>query len=236
MESRSDNGDDPADPGQPGSGRARALRRLGALAAAVGIAFAVVALTVPHSAQALRDAFAELGVGAPFAFVAVATALTCALFPYPILAAASGLVFGTALGTVVSIAAGTTGALAAFLIARAGGATAVMHLAGPRLRRLLDAVGRRGFVAVLYLRIVPGVPRDVANYGAGLTPVGLVPYAAATLLGIAPRAFAYSALGSAFSVAHPASPEAIIAVAVLAAMALLGLVLIAREIGRRGRR
>jgi uncharacterized membrane protein YdjX (TVP38/TMEM64 family) len=204
------------------------------LAGFVAVAFVVVALTVPHSAQTLRDAFAGLGVGAPFAFVAVATALTCALFPYPILAAASGLVFGTALGTVVSIAAGTTGALAAFAIARAGGATALLLLAGPRLRRLLDAVGRRGFVAVLYLRIVPGVPRDVANYGAGLTPVGVVPYVAATLLGIAPRAFAYSALGSSFSVAHPTSPEAVAAVAVLAAMALLGLVLIARELRRGG--
>lgn len=150
--------------------------------------------------QPLRDAFTGLGVGAPFAFVAVATALTCALFPYPILAAASGLIFGMTLGTAVSIAAGTSGALAAVAIARAGGATAALHLAGPRLRRLLYAVGRRGFVAVLYLRIVPGVPRDVANYGAGLTPVGLVPYAVATLLGIAPRAFTYSALGSAFSV------------------------------------
>jgi uncharacterized membrane protein YdjX (TVP38/TMEM64 family) len=137
------------------------------LAGVVAVAFTVIALTVPHSARTLRDAFAGLGVGAPFAFLAVAIALTCALFPYPIVAAASGLVFGTALGTVVSIAAGTLGAFAAFVIAGAGGANAVMLLAGPRLRRLLDAVGRRGFVAVLYLRIVPGVPRDVANYGQG---------------------------------------------------------------------
>jgi uncharacterized membrane protein YdjX (TVP38/TMEM64 family) len=207
---------------------------LGLLAAVVGLAFAVVALTVPHSAQSLRDAFAGLGVAAPFAFIAAATVLTCALFPYPLIAAAGGLVFGTALGTVVSIAAGTAGALAAFLIARTGGARAVVDLAGPRLRRLLAAVGRRGFVAVLYLRIVPGVPRDVANYGAGLTPVGVVPYALATLLGIAPRAFAYSALGSSFSVTDLTSPQAIAAVAVLAAMALLGLVLIALELRRRG--
>lgn len=234
MSSRDD--DAVADAQRSRSRRARAVRRLGLFAAVVGIAFATVALTVPHSAQPLRDAVAGLGVGAPFAFVAAATALTCALFPYPVLAAASGLLFGTALGTAVSVAAGTTGALAAFLIARAGGATAVMQLAGPRLRGLLDAVGRRGFVAVLYLRIVPGVPRDVANYGAGLTPVGIVPYTAATVLGIAPRAFAYSALGSSFSVARLTSPEATIAAAVLAAMALLGLALIARELRRRGGR
>jgi uncharacterized membrane protein YdjX (TVP38/TMEM64 family) len=214
------------------SRRARAARRLGLLAAAVGLAFAVVALTVPHSAGLLRDAFTGLGVVAPFAFVAAATVLTCALFPYPLIAAASGLVFGTALGTMVSIAAGTTGALAAFLIARAGGADAVAELAGPRLRRLLAAVGRRGFVAVLYLRIVPGVPRDVANYATGLTAVRVLPYTLATLLGIAPRAFAYSALGSSFRVTELTSREAIVAVAVLAAMALLGLGLIALELHR----
>jgi uncharacterized membrane protein YdjX (TVP38/TMEM64 family) len=227
-----DDGPAEAEPSQ--ARRVHAARRLGLLAAVVGLAFAVVALTVPHSAPSLRDAFAGLGAGAPFAFIAAATVLTCTLFPYPLLAAASGLVFGTALGTVVSIAAGTTGALAAFLIARAGGAKAVVDLAGPRLRRLLAAVGRRGFIAVLYLRIVPGVPRDVANYGAGLTPVGVVPYALATMLGIAPRAFAYSALGSSFSVTDLASPEAIAAVAVLAGMALLGLGLIALELRRRG--
>ncbi len=224
-------GDDaPVDGERSRRARIRALRRLGLLATSVAIAFAGVAATIPHSAQALRDAVSGLGVGAPFAFVAVATALTCALFPYPILAAASGLVFGTALGTVVSIAGGTTGALAAFLIARAGAATAVVELAGPRLRALLDAVGRRGFVAVLYMRIIPGVPRDLANCGAGLTPVAVAPYVAATLLGIAPRAFAYSALGSSFSVTRLTSPEAIAAVAVLAAMALLGLALIARKL------
>ena len=226
--------EDPAEANRSRSRQVRAVRRLGLLAASVSIAFAVVALAVPHSAQSLRGAFAGLGVGAPFAFIAAATVLTCTLFPYPLLAAASGLVFGTALGTVVSIAAGTTGALAAFLIARAGGARAVVDLAGPRLRRLLAAVGRRGFVAVLYLRIVPGVPRDLANYGAGLTPVGALPYALATLLGIAPRAFAYTALGSSFSVTDLTSPEAIVAVAVLAAMALLGLGLIAVEMRRRG--
>jgi len=191
-----------ADRGRTRSVRMRALQRLGALVGALAIALALVAVTVPHSAQPLRDAVSGFGAAAPFAFIAVATALTCALFPFPILAAASGLLFGTALGTVVSIVAGTTGALAAFLIARAGGATAVVDLACPRLRRLLDAVGRRGFIAVLYLRIVPGVPRDVANYGAGLSPVSVVPYVAATLLGIASRAFAYTALGSSFSVAR----------------------------------
>lgn len=124
--------------------------------------------------------------------VAVGAVLTCALFPY-LLAAAGGLVYGTVVGGIVSIAAGTTGAIAAFLIARRRGRGPVGDLAGERVRRVLDTVARRGFVAVPYARIAPGVPRGVANYAFGLTPVALAPYTAATALGTAPCAFAYVA-------------------------------------------
>jgi uncharacterized membrane protein YdjX (TVP38/TMEM64 family) len=217
--------------------RAVALWRLGTLVLAVAATFALVTLLVPHSAAELRRAVADLGPLAPLAFVLVTAALSCALFPFPVLAAASGLLFGTALGTAVSTAGGLGGAVAAFLVARAGGARPVAALAGPRLRRLLAGIGRHGFLAVLYLRIVPGVPRDLANYAVGLTPVGLGAYTAATLLGLAPRAFAYTALGSSFSLGRPASPEAVVAVSVLVALGLLGLLLVARDVRRaRGSR
>ena len=220
--------------GSPGD-RAVALWRLGGVALAVAVAFALVALLVPHSGEGLRRTIADLGPLAPLVFVLLTTALTCTLFPFPVLAAASGLLFGTALGTAVSILGGLAGAVAAFLIARAGGARPVATLAGPRLRRLLAGVGRHGFLAVLYLRIVPGVPRDLANYAVGLTPVGLGAYTAATLLGLAPRAFAYTALGDSFSLGRPASPEAVAAVAVLVALGLLGLLLVLRDVRRRRR-
>jgi len=209
--------------------RRAARLRLSGLALTLVLAFAAVAFTVPHSAREIRDFADGLGPGGPIAFIALATLLTCALFPFPFIAAASGLLFGTAWGTAISIVAGTSGAVAAFLIARRWGAQPVAVLAGPRLRGLLDAIGERGFVAVLYLRIMPAVPRDVVNYAAGLTPVGLGAYTLATLIGIAPRAFAYTALGSSFRLSHLTSPEAIVAVALLVAMALLGLGLLFRE-------
>ncbi len=204
------------------------MRLLG-LVTAVAAAFAVSVVLVPRSSEELRAWVADLGAAGPLGFVVVGTVLTCALFPYPILAASSGLLFGTTWGTAVSIAAGTSGAVVAFLIARRWGAAPVARLAGARLRRLLAGVERRGFVAVLYLRIVPGVPRDVANYAVGLTSVGLRPYAAATVIGIAPRAFAYTALGGAFAVGRLDSPEAVIAVVLLVALAVLGVLLLVWE-------
>lgn len=114
----------------------------------------------------------------------------------------------------------TLGAALAFLLARHGAAEAVTRLAGERLEPLQAAVERRGFLAVLYARILPGVPRDVANYAFGLTRVRLRDFTLATLIGIAPRAFAYTALGGSFR--NLGSPEAIVAVIVLVLMGLGG--------------
>jgi uncharacterized membrane protein YdjX (TVP38/TMEM64 family) len=164
--------------------------------------------------------------------VLVSAALTVACFPGPLLAAASGLLFGTALGTPTAIAAATLGACAAFTISRRVGATAVDELSGRRVTRLQEWIVARGFVAVLYARILPGVPYTLVNYAAGLTRVSLAAFAAGTAIGCAPRAFAYVALGG--SLDDLGSPEAIVAVALLVGMALLGLALVLRDARRSG--
>jgi len=209
--------------------RRAATLRLAALAVTLALGFASAALALPHSAAGIRHLAGDLGPAAPLGFIALATVLTCAFVPFPLLAAVSGVLFGSAWGTVISILAGTCGAVVAFLIARTWGARSVRTLARGRLALMLDALGQRGFVAVLYLRIVPGVPRDIANYAAGLTPIGLAPYTAATVIGIAPRAYAYTVLGSSLSLGSLNSPQAVIAVGLLVGMAVLGLALLRRQ-------
>ena len=196
--------------------------RLAGLAAVVGALFVLVALTGGVSPGRVRDAIDPLGAGAVPAFVVVSALLTCALFPGPLLAAASGLLFGTALGTPVAIAAATLGGVLAFSIARFAAHDAVEALAGRRLRDVQAWIERRGFWAVLYARIAPGVPYTLVNYVAGVTRVRLVAFAAATAIGVAPRAFAYTALGG--SLDDLGSPEAIVAIVLLVAMALGGAV------------
>ena len=176
----------------------------------------------------MHDWVDGFGVAAPLVFIVVSASLTCALFPGPILAGASGLLFGTALGFPVALTAATLGASCAFLISRHVGLSAVEQLAGPRVRRIRDWIARRGFVAVLYARIVPGMPFALVNYASGLTRLRLPVFAAATALGAAPRAFAYTALGG--SLGNWNSPETLVAAAVLVAMAVLGLVLLRREV------
>jgi len=209
--------------------RRTATLRLGSLAATLAVLVAVAAFSGSFSAQRVRDWVEGYGAVAPIVFVLVSAALTVVLFPGPVLAAASGLLFGTALGTAVSITSATLGAVLAFTVSRWLAHDAVLALAGPRLLALRAFVGRRGFLTVLYARIIPGLPYTLVNYAAGLAPMALRAFAAATVIGVAPRTFAYVALGG--SLGNLGSPEAIAAVIVLVVMALGGAVL-ARRVTR----
>ena len=203
--------------------------RLRLIALAVGIAAAalLIALTIGRSPEEVRDAVDGFGIGAPLVFIAVSSLLACGFFPWPLLMGASGLLFGVAAGTPVSIVAGVTGAGLAFLISRHGGATAAEELAGPRLRVVKRWVEGRGFIAVLYARLMPAMPFTVVNYAAGLTRLGLPVFLGATAIGIAPRAFAYTALGGSFG--DLGSPEALVAIGLLVGMAVVGAALAWRE-------
>ena len=204
-----------------GARRVAALR-LVALGATLAACVAVLALSGSLSADRVRDWVDGYGAAGPLVFIAVSASLTVVLFPGPVLAAASGLLFGTALGTPVSIVSATLGAVLAFSLSRWWAHDAVLALAGPRLLALRDVLARRGFLSVLYARIAPGVPYNLVNYAAGLTAIPLRTFAAATALGASPRAFAYTALGG--SLDDLGSPEAIVAICLLVAMAIGGLV------------
>jgi uncharacterized membrane protein YdjX (TVP38/TMEM64 family) len=201
--------------------RGAALARVGGLAALLASLVAVLALSGSLSAERVRDWVDGFGAAGPVVFICLSALLTVALFPGPLLAGASGLLFGTALGTPISIAAATLGASLAFSLSRWWAHDAVLALAGPRLLALRDLLARRGFLSVLYARIAPGVPYNLVNYAAGLTAIPLRTFAAATALGASPRAFAYTALGG--SLDDLGSPEAIVAICLLVAMAIGGL-------------
>jgi uncharacterized membrane protein YdjX (TVP38/TMEM64 family) len=207
----------------------RALARLALLGLLIVGAFVAVASTGKLSSERVRDWMDGYGAAGPLIFILVSACLTPALFPGPLLAGASGLLFGTWLGTPISIVAATLGACIAFSVSRwiAHDAVAGLEPTHPRLAALRAFVGRRGFLSVLYARIAPGIPYNLVNYAAGLSPVALRTFAAATALGCAPRAFAYTALGG--SLDDLGSPEAIAAYVVLAVMAIVGALVARRD-------
>ncbi len=209
------------------AGRVGPRARIVTLVLFVAACLGALALTGSVSVDRVRDAGDGHGVLGPLLFVLLSAALTVAFFPGPVLAGASGLIFGTALGFPVSLCSAVLGASLAFGIARWWAHDAVAAVAGPRTTALRAFVGRRGFLAIFYARLAPGVPYNAVNYAAGLTPVRLGAFAGATAVGAAPRAFAYTALGG--QIGDFGSWQTVVALAVLIGMALVGLVVAARD-------
>ena len=204
--------------------------RLAVLTLGVAAVAVVVLLTVSRSPEKVRDVVNGTGAWAPVLFIVIAAGLSCAFFPYQLLAAASGLLFGTAGGTPITIAALMLAAVTQFSIARHGGRAALDELSGPRIRTWQDRIERGGFLAVLYARIVPLSPFVVINYVSGLTRLRMGTFALATLIPVIPRGFAYTALGGHLD--NLKSPEAIAAFAVLVLMGFAGAFLAWNGAGR----
>ncbi len=127
-------------------------------------------------------------------------------------------------GLAVALAGGLFAALVAFGLSRTLGRSAAIRLAGPRLGRVDELMGRRGFVAVLAGRLLPMMPFVVLSYGAGLTAVRWAPYVAGTALGLMPSTVVQVGIGaSASAVVDHATPLTVLpllgAAVVLAALA-----------------
>jgi uncharacterized membrane protein YdjX (TVP38/TMEM64 family) len=209
--------------------RRAALIRLGAFAALVaGVFVAATASGSLPSAERVRDWADGFGAAGPLVFMPLSAALSCLFVPGPALAGAAGLLFGTALGTPVALASAILAASAQLTIARHLAGEQVGAILPARVRRIDDFLERRGFLAVLYVRLAPGIPYTLANYGAGLTRLRLRDMAAGTAVGAIPRTFAYAALGG--SLSDLSAPEAKVAIALLVVVGLAGLVLGRRQI------
>lgn len=156
----------------------------------------------------------------------LAALLGAALVPGPILAGVSGILFGAALGTVVTIASSTLGAVIALLIARHTARAQFVELSGPRLKALTALAERHGTVAVIVQRLAPGIPDAPVSYLFGLLGVRVWQIALGTAVGAAPRAFSYTSIGA--SIDDPGSPLAYAGIAGVVITAIVG-----AEVSRR---
>ncbi|MEA2176718.1 MAG: hypothetical protein QOG77_15 [Solirubrobacteraceae bacterium] len=164
-----------------------ARARLALLAAALLVLFVVFAVLGVVSREDVRGWIEPLGGwGAPV-YAVLAAVLGCLLVPGPLLAAVSGVLFGTWVGFVVTLASAVLAALIGWAVGRAAGE---VH------GQARDFAQRRGLWAVIVQRLLPGLPDAPFNYVAG--SIGVRPWhlALGTAIGVAPRALAYTALGS----------------------------------------
>jgi uncharacterized membrane protein YdjX (TVP38/TMEM64 family) len=224
---------DPRGAGDPGPSRRVAIRRLVAYGLLLAVVFGAVAATgsLP-SADEARDFGNDLGDFAYVAFVPLFVVCNFVI-TWPILAGAAGLLFGTSVGTPLALAGVTAASLTQMFVARRLAAGHHGSLLPERTRRIEEFLTEHGAVAVMETRIVPVLPFGVVNFSAGVTRMRYGDLALGTVVGAAPKVFAYVALGG--SLSDPfGSAEAIVAIVLLAALALVGALFLKRRLALGG--
>lgn len=103
--------------------------------------------------------------------------------PFAVVVMAIGAVFGPWWGALISWVGAILGATLAYWLAFAG-----LKAHFPRVRQL-------GFLALLGIRLVPGVSVDLISYGCGAAHVPFPTFLFSTLFGLIPRTLAFSLFG-----------------------------------------
>jgi uncharacterized membrane protein YdjX (TVP38/TMEM64 family) len=136
-------------------------------------------------------------IAAPAAYVAIYAVTVALSFPEgAVITVAGGLLFGTLIGGLLAVVGATMGAIALFLAVRYHLADAIAARGGRFLDRLRAGLEQDGFSYLLAIRIIPAFPFWLVNLAAALSGMRLLPYAAATLIGIIPATFIYASIGT----------------------------------------
>ena len=169
--------------------------RLGAFVAALSLIGVAVVVLSPVSEPGLRDGLDPFGAAAPLVYVVVSALLGNVFVPGPILAGASGLLFGTTTGFFVTVAATTLASVLAVRLSQVAGREGVEELENPRVQAVERLLQRHGTWAVIVQRLLPAVPDAPCSYLFGLAGLRVWQVALGTVIGAAPRAFSYTAFG-----------------------------------------
>ena len=160
--------------------------------AIVGHASGATAVTV-HDLREWVQGFSLL---APLVFICLFVVLNTIGLPAPVLGVVGGAAFGLFEGAAVILSAMTLTACIQFWLARRVGGERLRKRLGDQLGRIGLLLERRGALAVAGGRLLPG-PFSELNMAAGLTPLTFRDFAVGTILGCAPKAAAWSAVGAA---------------------------------------
>lgn len=110
-----------------------------------------------------------------------------------------GVLFGPFLGAAAAAVAASLGATILFLAVRYALAPALAARAGVWMEKLREPLKRDGFNYLLVLRLVPIIPFWLVNLAPALVGMGLLPYVAATVIGVVPASVVFAGLGAGLS-------------------------------------
>ncbi len=117
-----------------------------------------------------------------------------------VLSVLGGALFGVFAGSMLAVTGASGGSVLLFLIARSALGEVLARRARPLLARLHGPVQRDGFWpgfwALLALRLIPVVPFWLGNLAPALLGMRLLPFAAATVIGIVPATVVLVGIGA----------------------------------------
>jgi len=177
--------------------------------------------------EILRNYIGGFGYLAPFIYILCFTILPIAFFPVPILALAAGLLFGFLPGTIYTLIGAVLNSSIMFLMAKVLAKDAVTNLLQRKLPEnwssfLFNLDEKKGFGIIFILRLIPAMPYNLINYGAGLTSIKFSSYMLATILGILPGTLVFLNIGNqALNIHNPAFMVSIILLILLTIFSLI---------------
>ncbi|WP_346940140.1 TVP38/TMEM64 family protein [uncultured Clostridium sp.] len=184
--------------------------------------------------EILRNYIGGFGYLAPFIYILCFTILPIAFFPVPILTLAAGLIFGFLPGTLYTLIGAVLNSAIMFLMAKVLAKDAVTNLLQRKLPEnwssfLFDLDEKRGFGIIFILRLIPAMPYNLINYGAGLTSIKFSSYMLATILGILPGTLVFLNIGNQALNIH--NPTFIVSIILLMLLTVFSLIL-GKRIGK----
>jgi uncharacterized membrane protein YdjX (TVP38/TMEM64 family) len=153
--------------------------------------------TLSRHSAALRHWVNARPVLAPFTYVVLYTIATALSVPEAaVITVAGGFLFGALAGGICAVLGATAGSIILFLAARSAFAAPMARKGGRVVQTIRAGLQRDGFSYLLAIRLIPVFPFWLVNIGAALGGMRLLPYAAATLIGILPGTFVFAWIGA----------------------------------------
>jgi len=143
----------------------------------------------------IRDYIISFEVYAPLIYIVLFTIVPLTLFPDSILAIAGGMIFGLVNGTIYTMIGAVCGGSLSFYLSRTFGQTLLKFLLGKHSNLSIEKFKGKGFLFILFLRLIPLIPFDIISYSAGLSEIKYKGFILATVFGIIPGVLVFTNIG-----------------------------------------
>ena len=167
--------------------------------------------------ELIRDIKSYRKESIPIYLIAQALQVVICIIPGQALQFAGGYIFGIPLGLLLSIIGIAIGSCIAYFFARMLGRDAVHLFFGERkVTEMIDLMNSpKGLIVTFIIFLIPGIPKDLCSYAAGLSNIKIRPYLIVSMIARIPGMLGCLIIGSRVGAGGYVSAAIVAAVAVV---------------------